>query len=163
MNMMKKLTMATLAGVALAGAFVATGTQDVKANTITIMSSSAWNEDSVLEQAVPAVRAEQLSDVEQAKKDLDNTLQERGLHYFGQDNIDLADYHGSLMRVFEIDYSTFYVGYFKAGFLKGEQLSEAAFYNKINENLKKHPEVKKIQNEEESEKVFDGLFYNVKK
>lgn len=124
MRKMKKLAVTALAGVSLAGAFVATQTQEVKA--FTILSASQKTERTA----------------DEAKAALKATLDGRGFKAinFGTD-LASDEAYKSLMGYFEHEY---YI-YTHSGPGFSIEFSEAAFYDKLNENLTKHPEVNKIE------------------
>lgn len=124
MRKMKKLAVTALAGVSLAGAFVATQTQEVKA--FTILSAGQKTERTA----------------DEAKKDLQETLDKRGFKVI-EYGVDLtsADYYGSLMGYFANEY---YI-YTHSGPGFSIEFSETTFYDKINENLKANDSLNKIE------------------
>src|SRR3712207_8120215 len=118
MNMMKKFAVTTLAGVSLAGAFVATGTQEVKAE----VQVSDYVRDEVKSKSA-------ILEVIIAKFLLQTTLDRVGFQYLHED-FDLSEpqYYGSVMGVFESNYRDMYLGSKPTN-----PMSEAEFYTKRSE------------------------------
>lgn len=140
-----KLLGTGLAGLALAGAFaVSPGTQEVKASTLAIQSQ------------------QQFDQAKQAKKDLEDTLKAKDFKYinFG---FDLAKEYNGIINVFEAEYRDSYLGS-EDGY---KSLTEAEFYDKVNQNIKEK-DISKIEFKLEGsrivsegyDKVFDGIYFN---
>ena len=164
----KKLTATTLVGLALAGAFVATGAQDVKANTPSVSIQGISNNADLLK------TTEQVKTLA-AKAELKATLDKVGFQYLEHD-FNLADYYGGhVIGVFESNYRDMYLGS-----KPKNPMSEADFYTKVRENIISK-NVKKIHTklltdasgepvedakghlqfvEEGRADVFEGIFYN---
>lgn len=124
-----------LTGLTLAGALTIT---EAKANTLTIQSSQ------------PTTNA-----VKQAKEQLYQTLQSRSFRYFNNGK-DLAEVHNGIKTVFEIEYETYRE--YDLSNTSSEKLDEAAFYHKIDENLKKDSTLSYILTDEQYYKVFEGIY-----
>lgn len=137
MHVIKKLAVATLAVVSLAGAFVVTQFQEVKAESFAILSGK-----------------EKGLDVAAAKAALEKTLQERHFRYFDYDNVDLADVYGSPMKAFEEEYRIFGI---YLGLVKHPTLNDIGFYDKLNQNILNY-NLTKIQTEDEYSKAFEGIY-----
>lgn len=124
-----------LTGLTLAGALTIT---EAKANTLTIQSSQ------------PTTNA-----VKQAKEQLYQTLQSRSFRYFNNGK-DLAEVHNGIRAVFENEYELY--SNYELSKPSDKKLDEAAFYNKINENLENDPELSYILTKTEYYKVFKDIY-----
>lgn len=129
MCMMKRLALTALAGVALAGAFVANEVQEVKAGEITIGFPVEEYVPDTPEQAVKRAKA--------AKEALLETLEKRHFEYVYL-GVDLVELYGGYLEPFEQDYRDYrYSG-------NENLLSEADFYKQIHLNLILNPHIKGI-------------------